>query len=179
MTEPRNMDEPVTRRELHEVLESWGAELERRITANVTESVTANVTAAVTANVTAAVTANVTAAVTANVTAAVTEKVTAAVTANVTANLRESVTADVIANLTANVPGSLYTLLSDEMARQIQASEERNRDFMRALFEPYDDHPKRLASVEELRPRVERLEAKVFAPKRSSQSPKRRAAKRR
>ena len=143
MTEPRNMDEPVTRRELHEALEIWGAELERRITANVTENVTANVTA------------------------------------NVTSNLRASVAADVIANLTANVPGSLYTILSTEMARQLRASEERSRDFMRALFDPFRDHPKRLPTVEELVPRVERLEAKVFAPKRSSRPTKRRAAKRR
>jgi hypothetical protein len=100
MTEPRNRDEPVTRRELHEALEIWGARLEDRITEKVTEKVTANVTAT----------------------------------------------------------------LSVEMARQIQASEERMRDFMRALMDPHHGVPERVMGLEA---RVERLEAKVLAPKRS------------
>ena len=98
------------------------------------------------------------------------------ITANVTAN----VTASVTANVTANVTASLSASLSAEMARQFQAYDERMRDYTRALLEPHDGVPERVTKIEqELVPRVERLEAKVFAPKRSSRPTKRRAAKRR
>jgi hypothetical protein len=60
------------------------------------------------------------------------------------------------------------------MARQLQAYDERMRDYTRALLEPHDGVPERVTKLEELEPRVERLEAKVFAPKR-----RRRVAKRR
>lgn len=105
MTEPRNMDEPVTRRELHEALEIWGAILTKNITASVTASINA------------------------------------------------------------------------EMARQIQASDERMRDYMGALLEPHDGVPERVTKLEELEPRVERLEARVFAPKPRRPPARRRARK--
>jgi hypothetical protein len=50
---------------------------------------------------------------------------------------------------------------------------------MRAVFEPLKDTAERVAKLEQLVPRLERLEAKVFAPRRSSRPTKRRAAKRR
>jgi len=104
MTEPRNMDEPVTRRELHEALEAWAAIL----TANISASITA------------------------------------------------------------------------EMARQFQAYDERNRDYMRALLEPHDGVPERVTKLEEeLVPRVEKLEARVFASKRSRPASRTRSRSRR
>ena len=64
--------------------------------------------------------------------------------------------------------------ISAEMARLFGAYDERMRDYTRALLEPHDRVPERVTKLEELEPRVERLEAKVFAPKR-----RRRVAKRR
>lgn len=86
MTEPRNMDEPVTRRELHEALEVW---------------------------------------------------------------------ANRIVDLTAG-----------EIARHVTASEERIRAELRACFEPHNGVPERVAQLEDLVPRVEKLEERVFAAKR-------------
>jgi hypothetical protein len=106
MTEPPNMDEPVTRRELHEALGIWGGNLMARMDRQA-------------------------------------EVVTAQVTAQVTA------------------------AMSVELARQIQASDERMRDYMRALLEPHDGVPERVTKLEEeLVPRVEKLEARAFSPKR-------------
>jgi hypothetical protein len=68
---------------------------------------------------------------------------------------------------------------SADMASQFRAYEERMRDYMRAVFEPLKDTAERVAKLEQLVPRLERLEAKVFAPRRSSRPTKRRAAKRR
>src|SRR5262249_33262171 len=46
--------------------------------------------------------------------------------------------------------------LGEELARHVRAANEEMRDWMRAFHDPYKDLP----------PRVDRLEAKVFAPKR-------------
>jgi hypothetical protein len=82
------------------------------------------------------------------------------------------ITAQLSAQLSAQMSAA-FSVQNEEIARQFRASEERMRDFMRACLEPHDGVPERVTKLEELRPRVERLEAKVFAPKR------RRAAKRR
>ncbi len=100
MTEPRDMTEPVTRRELHEALEIWGNTLEERIVSRVTAQVTVQVTA--------------------------------------------------------------HT--SAEIARHVTASEERIRADMRAMLDPHHGVPDRVTGLEA---RVERLEAKVLAPKRA------------
>ena len=102
MTEPRNMDEPVTRRELHEALEIWGGTIKSELRAEMTE---------------------------------------------VRAEMRAG-----------------FAAQSAEIAQHIRASEERMRDFMRALLEPHDGIPERVA----------RLESKVLAPKRRRRTARRR-----
>jgi hypothetical protein len=53
---------------------------------------------------------------------------------------------------------------SADIASQFRAYEERMRDFLRALMDPHHGVPERVTGLEA---RVERLEAKVLAPKRS------------
>jgi hypothetical protein len=60
----------------------------------------------------------------------------------------------------------IVDLTTGEIARHVTASEERIRAEMRACFEPLNGVPERVARLEELIPRVEKLEQRVFAPKR-------------
>lgn len=109
MTEPRNMDEPVTRRELYEALEIWA----NRIVDLTDERFDRKLAVALAAQ---------------------------------------------SAQLTAELTG--------EIARHVTASEERIRAEMRACFEPHNGVPERVTRLEELVPRVEKLEERVFAAKR-------------
>ena len=113
MTEPRNMDEPVTRREMYEALEIWA----NRIVDLTDERIDKKLAAALAAQ---------------------------------------------SAQLTAQLTG--------EIARHLTASEGRIRAEMRACFEPLNGVPERVARLEELVPRVEKLEQPVFAPKRRGRS---------
>lgn len=106
MSNFRNMDEPVTRRELHEALDLWGGAIMSRMDA-----------------------------------------MFAAQTAHLTAHLDARMDARFAAT---------EQRLSAELARHVQASEERLRVFIAALDEKYSDLP----------PRVAALEGKVVGPKR-------------
>lgn len=93
------------------------------------------------------------------------------------AEIERRVTVSVSAELSAQLGAQLSAHISAqnaEIARQFRASEERMRDFMRACLEPHDGVPERVTTLEELVPRVERLETKVFAPKRRRRPAKRR-----
>jgi hypothetical protein len=98
---------------------------------------------------------------------------TAEIARHVTAR-EERMTAEIARHVTAS-----EERMTAEIARHVTASEERIRADMHACFEPHDGVPERVTSLEQLVPRVERLEAKVFAPRRSSRPTKRRVAKRR
>lgn len=104
VTEARNMDEPVTRRELYEALEIWA----NRIVELTDERIDKKLELA-------------------------------------------------LAGQSAQ--------LTREIARHVTASEERIRAEMRACFEPHNGVPERVTRLEELVPRVEKLEQRVFAAK--------------
>ncbi len=102
MSNVRTMDDPVTRRELHEALDLWAGAIISRMDAQFA-----------------------------------------------------SHTAQMTAQMTALIEASEARQLG-ELARHVQASEERLRVYIGALDDKYKDLP----------PRVAALERKVFAPKR-------------
>lgn len=68
-----------------------------------------------------------------------------------------------------------------DFARWATTILETLRAEIRAVFEPHDDVPERVTKLEELPARVERLEARVFAPKRETKRarPAKRTSRRR
>ena len=169
MADEPDMDAPVTRRELrdelakyptrtelHEALATWGGALEERIVTRITAHTTAEITKQITASE---------------------ERMTARMGTEIARHVaasEERMSAEIARHVTAS-----EGRMSAEIARHVTASEERIRADMHACFEPHDGVPERVTNLEQLVPRVERLEAKVFAPRRSSRPTKRRAAKRR
>lgn len=73
----------------------------------------------------------------------------------------------------------LRTELRTDFARWATTILETVRAEIRAVFEPHDRVPARVAKLEALEPRVDRLEAHVFAPKRAKRARPKRASRRR
>lgn len=108
MSNVRNMDEPVTRRELHEALDIWAGAIMSQMSAQLSAQLAAQT-----------------------------------------------------AHLTAEIAASEQRY-RDELARHVRASEENMRTWIAGLDDKYRDLP----------PRVSKLEAKVFAPRRKQASAK-------
>lgn len=81
--------------------------------------------------------------------------------------------------LRAELRAEMVELRAD-FARWATTILETIRAEIRAAFEPHDDVPERVTKLEALPPRVERLEARVFAPKRETKRarPTKRASRR-
>jgi hypothetical protein len=86
----------------------------------------------------------------------------AAQSAQLTTQLTAQLTTQLTTQLTAET-ARLSAHLSHEIARHVTASEERLRSDMRAMLDPHHGVPERVTGLEA---RVDRLEAKVLAPKR-------------
>ncbi|NVB78307.1 MAG: hypothetical protein HOV81_07930 [Kofleriaceae bacterium] len=114
------MDEPVTRRELHEALDIWAGAIMSQMNAQLAAQ-------------------------------------TAQLTAHLTAHLTEVIDVRCAA---------AEQRLATDLARHVQAADERMRAFLAGFEDKYRDLP----------PRVTKLEAKVFAPKRrrAPKAPRRR-----
>jgi hypothetical protein len=61
---------------------------------------------------------------------------------------------------------SFRRTLEADFARYAKVFLEEMRSFVRTMLEPHQDVPARVTTLEELPPRVAKLEAKVFAPRR-------------
>jgi hypothetical protein len=149
---------------LHEALATWAGALEERIVTRITAHTTAEITKHVTASE-----------------ERMTARMSTEIARHVTAS-EERMTARMSTESARHVTASeerMTARMSTEIARHVTASEERIRADMHACFEPHDGVPERVTNLEQLVPRVERLEAKVFASRRSSRPTKRRVAKRR